>query len=224
MPPLSPILDAFLNDNQSPEQIADTHKITVREVLDLLCSEEATAIFRRLAQVERQRQAVLGARARSKALATLDYLTLFDRHAKHADCDIRRRVSEVILRQTRPEKKSLKHDGRAPSPPGARQLPDLARLRAARIAAEQSTHAASGCSDRAINRSAHPLRTFQASALPPDPSPLFRSLPQHAARRFSLPFFPQPHKAAGPTCMNSASSGEPSHRVGLPKPIAPDGS
>lgn len=202
MPPLSPILDAFLNDNQSPEDLADTHKITVREVLDLLCSDEATAIFRRLAQVERQRQLVLGARARSKALATLDYLTLFDRHAKHADCDIRRRVSEVILRQTRPEKKSLKHDGRAPSPPGARQLPDLVRLRAARIAAEQDRDPQPHGSDSSISRLTH-----TPSAASPHPSPLFDKLAQRTvSRRSSLPPpTPAPTAATTASCMNSAS-------------------
>jgi len=113
----SPILDAFLNDNQSPEQLAETHNVTVREVLDLLLSDDATTILRRLEQAEELRQSVLAARARSKAFATLDYLTLADRHAHHKDCDSRRRVSEAILKQTSPTKPRASSASRAKALP-----------------------------------------------------------------------------------------------------------
>lgn len=111
-PLLSPIIDGFLNDALSPEELAERHKISIREVLDLLLSDDASTILRRLTRAERLRQSVLSARARSKAFATLDYLTLSDRHSHHKDCDSRRRASEAILKQTRPNKPVR----RAPAP------------------------------------------------------------------------------------------------------------
>ncbi|MBX3381550.1 MAG: hypothetical protein KF805_15750 [Phycisphaeraceae bacterium] len=176
-PLLSPIIDGFLNENHSPEELAEAHKVTVREVLDLLLSADAINLLRRLAQVERLRQTVLSARARSKAMATLDYLTHFDRHAKHSDCDLRRRVSEAILKQTRPDEVNQKPpQKRAPNPDRCapsvsrdpQQVPDLVRLRAARVAAENDCVEPAG-----------------ASTSPPHPSPLFETLLQRAAQRRS---------------------------------------
>lgn len=217
-PLLSPILDAFLNDNMSPEELADHHKVSIREVLDLLLSEDAANIMRRLTQAEHLRQAVLSARARSKAFSTLDYLTLSDRHSHHKDCDSRRRVSEIILRQTSPKKP------RALSAPRAKALPDITSLRAARVASELEDNSSFEQPALASRLPAVPALVSTSWVIAPDPSPLCgtfaerRTLPPHSQSIANT--IENLQAAAG--SMNSVSSMMPASRTSQSNHASPD--